>query len=159
MPIFLRFPIALVLLIVCLSTPTWADFQAGDEAYDRGDYTTALREWRPLAEQGVVEAQYNIGVLYYHGQGVPQDFRQARHWWKKAAAQGLAKAQRNLGMLYANDQGVPKDYAQAHKWYNLAEANGNEDAVGRRDALAKQMTHAQIVEAEELAREWKPIKK
>ena len=57
MPIALRFPIALVLLIVCLATPTWADFQAGVEAYDRDDYATALSEWRPLAEKGVAEAR------------------------------------------------------------------------------------------------------
>ena len=54
MPISLRFPIALVLSIVCLAMPTWADFQAGLEAYNRGDYMTALREFRPLADQGAI---------------------------------------------------------------------------------------------------------
>jgi len=51
MPIALRFPIALVLLIVCLVTPAWADFQAGMDAYNRKDYATALREWRPPASR------------------------------------------------------------------------------------------------------------
>ena len=49
----LRFPIAVVLSIVCLAAPAWADFQAGMDAYNRGDYATALREWRPLAELGI----------------------------------------------------------------------------------------------------------
>ena len=93
MPFSLRFPIALVLSIVCLAAPTWADFQAGSEAYKHGDYATALREWRPLAEQGDAIAQFNLGYLYANGQGVPRDFVQARYWYEKAAAQGQADAQ------------------------------------------------------------------
>jgi TPR repeat protein len=188
----LRFPIAVVLSIICLAVPTWADYKAGEDAYNRGDFATALREWRPLAEQGDARAQYNLGVLYRKGRGVPQDDVQARRWYEKAAAQGQAKAQYNLGTLYLNGSGVPKDYqqalrwfrmaadqgealaqtkigimyddgqgvphdfVQAHKWYNLAATNGDKPAAELRDALAKQMTPAQIVEAQQLAREWKP---
>ncbi len=61
--------------------------------------------------------------------------------------------------MNVNGQGAPKDFVQAYNWYNLAEANGNKDAATVRDALAKQMTPAQIDEAQKLAREWKPIKK
>jgi TPR repeat protein len=192
MPIVFRFPIALVLLIVCLAAPTWADFQAGEDAYLRGDYATAVHEWRPLAKQGNVlaqyslgvlydngygvpqdygqarqwweqaaaqgnaDAQYNLGVLYSNGHGVPQDYGQARQWYEKAAAQGIARAQYSLGALYSNGYGVPQDFVQAHKWYILAGANGNKKAASFRDALAKQMTPAQIGEAQRLAREWKP---
>ena len=188
----LRFPIAVVLSIVCLAVPAWADYKAGEDAYNRGDFATALREWRPLAEQGDARAQYNLGVLYRKGRGVPQDDVQARRWYEKAAAQGQAKAQYNLGTLYLNGGGVPKDYqqalrwfrmaadqgealaqtkigimyddgqgvphdfVQAHKWYNLAATNGDKPAAELRDALAKQMTPAQIAEAQQLAREWKP---
>ncbi len=188
----LGFPIALVLSVVCLAVPAWADFQAGMDANDRGDYATALREWRPLAEQGDALAQYNLGVLYRKGRGVPQDDVQAQQWYEKAAAQGQTKAQYNLGILYFNGEGVPKDYqqalrwfrlaadqgealaqtkiaimydegqgvpqnfVQAHKWYNLAATNGDKPAAELRDALANQMTPAQIAEAQKLAREWKP---
>ncbi|HSL06224.1 MAG TPA: tetratricopeptide repeat protein [Nitrospiraceae bacterium] len=122
--IALRFPIALVLSIVCLVVPVWADFQAGMEANNRGDYATALREWRPLAEQGDALAQYNLGVLYRKGRGVPQDDVQARQWYEKAAVQGLAKAQFNLGTLYFNGEGVPKNYQQALRWFRLAADQG-----------------------------------
>ena len=188
----LRFPIAVVLSIVCLAVPAWADYKAGEDAYNRVDFATALREWRPLAEQGDALAQYNLGVLYRKGRGVLQDDVHARQWYKKAAAQGQAKAQFNLGTLYLNGEGVPKDYqqalrwfrlaadqgealaqtkigimyddgqgvprdfVQAHKWYNLAAMNGDKPAAELRDALAKQMTPAQIAEAQQLAREWKP---
>ncbi|MBK5281401.1 MAG: sel1 repeat family protein [Nitrospiraceae bacterium] len=188
----LGFPIALVLSVMCLAVPAWADFQAGMDANNRGDYATALREWRPLAEQGDALAQYNLGVLYRKGRGMPQDDVQARQWYEKAAAQGQTKAQYNLGILYFNGEGVPKDYqqalrwfrlaadqgealaqtkiaimydegqgvpqnfVQAHKWYNLAATNGDKPAAELRDALANQMTPAQIAEAQKLAREWKP---
>jgi TPR repeat protein len=110
--------------MVCLAVPAWADFQAGWDAYDRGDYATALREWRPLAEQGNAIAQYNLGLLYRKGRGVPQDDVQARKWYDKAAVQGHAKAQYNLGTLYFNGEGVPKDYQQALRWFRLAADQG-----------------------------------
>jgi len=120
----LRFPIVLVLSFLCLVVPAWADFQAGMDANTRGDYATVLREWRPLAEQGDALAQYNLGVLYRKGRGVPQDDVQARRWYAKAAAQGQAKAQYNLGTLYFNGDGVPKNYQQALRWFRLAADQG-----------------------------------
>ncbi len=50
-------------------------------AYQRGDYATALREWRPLAEQGNAKAQYNLGFMYRYGLGVPQDDAAAWGWY------------------------------------------------------------------------------
>ncbi len=156
MPISLRFPIALLLSIVCLVNQAWADFEAGWEAYIRQDYATALQEWKHLADQGDVRAQLQLGIMYYWGaEGVPQDYMQARHWWEKTAAQGNANALYNLGMLYAKGYGVAQDLVQAHKWYILAAANGYKDAVTFCDELAKQMTPAQIAEAQKWAREWK----
>lgn len=116
--------IVLVLSFVCLDLAAWADFQAGMDANNREDYATALREWRPLAEKGDALAQYNLGVLYRKGRGVPQDDVQARKWYDKAAAQGQAKAQYNLGTLYYNGEGVPKDYKQALRWFRLAADQG-----------------------------------
>jgi hypothetical protein len=155
-PMALRFPFALVLLIVCLAVPARAAFEAGMDAYNRGDYATALREWRSLAEQGDAEAQDFLGTLYFKGWGVPQDHAKARQWWEKAAAQGSASPQNDLGLLHANGLGGPQDLVQAHMWYSLAAGNGYEIAIGYRNDLAKQMTPAQIAAAQALAREWKP---
>ena len=55
--------------------------------------------------------------------------------------------------MYHNGQGVPQDYVQAHKWYNIAGANGSETGTSNRDSVAKQMTPAQVAEAQRLARE------
>ncbi len=137
------------------------DFNAGVAAYKRGDYATALRELRPLAEQGNANAQYNLGFMYINGLGVPLDYAEAAKWFRKAAEQGYAGAQYNLGLMYGNGEGVPLDYAKAHMWFNLAASRfppgeGRDKAVKNRDIVAKRMTPAQISEAQKLAREWKP---
>ena len=124
--IALRFPVALMLSIVCLAAPAWADFKAGADAYQSGDYATALREWQPLAEQGQALAQYNLGLLYANGQGVSKDDAQAQQWYEKAAAQGHAGAQVNLGILYDYGRGVEQDYKKAVYWYRLSAKQGNE---------------------------------
>jgi TPR repeat protein len=57
-----------------------ADSQAGVEAYNRGDYATAYREWLPLAQQGALEAQFNLGPMYPNGRGVAEDDAEAVRW-------------------------------------------------------------------------------
>ncbi len=61
-------------LFLMLAPPVLADFQAGLDAYDRGDYGTALKEFRPLAEQGHAEAQLYLGIMYSQGLGVSERF-------------------------------------------------------------------------------------
>ena len=157
----LRFPIAAVLSIVCLAVPAWADYKAGEDAYNRGDFATALREWRPLAEQGHAGAQYYLGLCYDFRKGVPQDFAMARQWYEKAAAQGHAGAQNNLGGLYEFGHGVTQDDVLAYMWYHLAAAHPADDewrdlAAENRDEIADHMNSAQIAEAQQRAREYKP---
>jgi TPR repeat protein len=142
--------------MVCLVVPAWADFKAGMDAYNRGDFAAALREWRPLAEQGDTSAQFYLGLSYENGDGIPRDYTKARQWYEKAAAQGDAKAQLYLGMQSSFGQGVPVDLVQAYMWYSLAAGNGNAHAPGYRNDLTRQMTPAQIAEAHKRAREWKP---
>ncbi len=79
--------------------PAEADFNPGVAAYKRGDYATALRELRPLAEQGHASAQFNLGLMYNNGLGVPQDYAEALQWYRKAAEQGHATAQFMWGLV------------------------------------------------------------
>jgi uncharacterized protein len=104
------------------------DFQKGVAAYHSGDYATALREWRPLAEQGDASAQTNLGLMYDRGLGVPQDYAEAMKWYRLAAEQGEVSAQFNLGLMYDRGLGVPQDYAEAMKWYRLAAEQGDASA-------------------------------
>ena len=113
-------------LLMTLSSPVVAqDYQKGLAAFNGGDYATALKEWKPLAEKGDMYAQSNLGLMYYNGDGVPQDYREAVKWYRLAAEQGDAKAQYNLGLMYENGYGVPQDYKEAVKWYRLAAEQGN----------------------------------
>ena len=94
-------------ILIGLAAPAWAGFAEGVAAYKRGDYATALRELRPLANQGVAEAQCNLGVMYSKGQGVPQDDDEAVKWYRKAAEQGHAEAQFQLGAIFAATKLTP----------------------------------------------------
>ena len=143
-------------LVFVLAVSGCTDFQAGVDAYDRGDYATALKEWRPLADQGNASAQNSLGQMYEKGQGVAQDYQVAVWWYQKAVEQGHASAQNNLGHMYAAGQGVPKDYVLAHMWLSLAAAKGMKEAVKGRNLLERRMTPAQLAEAQQMAREWKP---
>ena len=150
-------------ILIGLAAPAWAGFAEGYAAFERGDYATALREWRPLAEQGDADAQYNLGIMYENGRGVPQDYAEAVKWYRKAAEQGHASAQRNLGYMYDKGKGVPQDYVQAHMWSNLAASRlppgtDRDMSVENRDIVAAKMTPADVSKAQRLAREWKPKK-
>ena len=97
--------ISAIFLIVAFSvvgagTIAAADFQKGVEAYNKEDYATALREWKPLAESGKAAAQRYLGLLYAQGLGVTQDNSQAFTWFSRAAEQGDAAAQHNVGVMY-----------------------------------------------------------
>lgn len=100
------------------------EFQAGVDAYDRQDFTTAFEKWLVLAGKGVAEAQNGVGLLYFKGQGVRQDDSLAVAWFRKAAEQGLAKAQNNLGLMYAYGRGVKQDKRIASDWFDKAAAQG-----------------------------------
>ncbi len=91
--------ILIILLCLLTSLSVSADFQKGFEAYQRGDYATALREWKPLAEQGQASAQYNLGLMYANGEGVPEDDVYAYMWWNLAAAQGNKDNSQNKNIL------------------------------------------------------------
>ena len=80
------------------------------------------------AEQGNSDAQFNLGLIYANGRGVPKDDAEVVKWYRLAAEQGHADAQNSLGVAYANGAGVLKDEAEAIKWFRLASSNGNDFA-------------------------------
>ena len=95
--------------------------------------TAAARPVDPAAElarahNGDARAQFNVGMLYLKGEGVPQDYKEARFWIEKAARRGLADAQASLGALYRDGLGTSADLAQAMQWFEKAAQQGNADA-------------------------------
>lgn len=116
------------LLVLFSSAASAGPFEEGLAAYARGDYQSALRIWEPLAQQGDAAAQFNVGLLYSSGQGVPEDSGAAAHWYRLAADQGYAKAQLNLADLYADGRGVPQDFPAAAQLYGEAAKQRNANA-------------------------------
>ena len=99
------------------------NFGGGIAAYDREDYATAFGEMKPLAEQGDADSQNNLGVLYHHGQGVPQDYVQAHMWFNLSAAglppgkdlDSAAENRDNVAKLMTPAQ-IAEAQRQAGKW-------------------------------------------
>jgi hypothetical protein len=120
----------LYLIVLCLffHPPAYAGLNEGFVAYSAKNYAQALKEFGPLAQQGNARAQYALGVMYYNGQGMPQDYMQAAEWFRKAAEQGDIISQYSLGVMYDNGQGVPQHYLQAAAWYRKAAEQRYADA-------------------------------
>jgi len=104
----------LLFVLALAVTPVGVDAQALD-----------LEETRVRAEAGEAIAQYNLGVMYANGEGVPEDDAEAVRWYRLSAEQGDANAQNNLGIMYRDGDGVPEDDAEAVRWYRLAAEQGN----------------------------------
>ena len=106
--------ITMLVLAMALVQPVAAqsfkpDYNAGLAAYLKCDDATALKHWRPLAEQGHAKAQYFLGLMHANGQGVTRDYKEAVRWYRMAAKQGDAYAQYWLGEMYRDCEGVMQD--------------------------------------------------
>jgi TPR repeat protein len=150
--------ILLVVPVLCAVTTSCEDYRA-DKAYIHRDYSRAVEELRDLAERGEARAQYDLGLLYDKGQGVPQNDKEAFHWYHRAAEQDDARAQYNLGLMYANGQGVQQNYLEAYYWINRSAAQGNKHALEARNYLSEKMTVEQLAEAKKLGYEREERKK
>ena len=151
----------IVALLVSGAVPASAGpFEEAEAAYERNDFSRALRLLRPLAEKGHAGAQKNLGLMYWMGEGVPKDEELAAFWYRRAANQGEPFAQFSLGSMYEGGEGgLPKDRIEAYKWLNLSAASnwqGSALAAAARDILADQLKREQIIEAQRRTREWKP---
>lgn len=85
--------------MIGIAAPAMADVKTGVDAWQQGDYAKAIGEWRPLAQNGDPDAQFNLGQAYKLGRGVQPDLNAAMDWYRKAAAQGHLRAEDNLGLL------------------------------------------------------------
>jgi uncharacterized protein len=138
-----------------LPSPALGDIGKGFEAYKHGDYATALAEYSRSAEDGNPYALNNLGSLYYHGQGVTQDYAKAVELYTQASERGaIPVVYNNLGHCYQKGQGVQRDYVQALVWFTLAGPPSDDiDREARADALAH-LTPAERGKAQESAVEW-----
>ncbi len=148
--------VALALSLLAVASASAEQIDDAIVAYEAGDFATALKLLRPLAESGGAEAQYRLGLMYANGMGVPTDQAEAARLYRLAADQGVGKAQFSLGEFYRDGDGVAQDLVQAYMWFSVAAAAGDQAAFDHRGFLVAEMAPDQIAEAEKLAKEWKP---
>lgn len=133
--------LTVLLAASCLfASPLAADVKTGVDAWSRGDYAAAIREWEPLAAKGEADAQFNLAQAYKWGRGVRQDIRKAETLYGKAAGQGHMRASDEYGLLLFDrgerSQALPyvkaaSDRGDARAQYLLAIAHFNGDMVGK----------------------------
>jgi hypothetical protein len=113
-------------LAAALAAPLSAQtVKAGIDAWQRADYTAAVAIWRPLAEGGDADAQFNLGQAYRLGRGVQLDLSAAKLWFERAARSGHVDAQTTLGLLTFQNG----DRAQGLKWLKAAADQGEPRAL------------------------------
>ncbi len=121
----------IIIFFLVMSIPAFADFKSGGDAYKRGDYEAAAKEFKPLAKKGDHRAMFALGSMYSAGHGVPQDFHMALKWFRKAAQYGRPDAQYKIGLMYEKGLGIDQDYRKAINWYGKAAKKGYEMAQYR----------------------------
>jgi TPR repeat protein len=150
----LIFRLSFLLLFLVVATPVFsADYEKGVDASLRGDFMTAMNEWKPLAERGGATSQFLVGWLYNEGKGVTKNYDTAIKWYLLAAEQGYAYAQTALGRMYEGGYGFSQNYIYAYMWFSVSASRWNKDAEHLLDKSAKYLSIAQLKMAQELARE------
>ena len=135
-------PALALLAAAAVAAPASADVRSGVEAYQRGDYAAAIREWRPLADRGDPDAQFNLAQAYKLGRGVPANLDTAMGYYRKAALQNHGEAEALLGLLlFQNGK-----RADAMPWLAKAAARG--------DAAAQYVYGTALFNGDMVATDW-----
>lgn len=106
------------------------------------------------AVAGDAEAQFQVGYMYHHGEGVDQEYSRAIDWYLRAAEQGHGEAQMSLAVLYATGQGVPQDDVSSYMWFSVASPKVSDRSASGLRLLERRMTSQQIEEGKKRAEEW-----
>jgi len=105
-----------------------ASLEQAKEAFRAKDYKTAFSLFSVLANQGAIEAQYDLGWMYYKGLGIEKNIEQSLVWYKRAGEKGVLKAQLNLASIYLKGIEVKQNYIKASTWWLKAAMQGNAQA-------------------------------
>lgn len=120
-----KYLLGAALLIAAAAPLSAQSVRAGIEAWQQSDYAGAVAIWRPLAEKGDADAQFNLGQAYRLGRGVPTNLSAAKTWFERAATQGHVDAQTTLGLLLFQNG----DQAEGLGWLKKAAEQGEPRAL------------------------------
>ena len=138
-----------LITIMSISTDVLSDNDIGYKYYQKGNYEKALKIWAVEAEEGNKEAIYNIGLLYFFGNGVEKNLSLAFEYCQKSAFMGSPRAQNNLAFMYNRGLGVEKSYINSYVWALIAIKHGYNSQLIRDNARI-QLTPAMLRDAREL---------
>ncbi len=120
----MRLRFLLTLFLLANSPHVLADFVAGGDAYKRGDFAAAAKEFEPLTRRGDHRAMYALGSMYAAGQGVEKDLGKAHDLFHEAAQNGRIDAMYKLGLMYEEGLGVKQDFRKALRYYQKSAKQG-----------------------------------
>jgi TPR repeat protein len=144
--------LAIVITALIEIHPAHADFTAGAQAYDGGDYATAFEEWQSAARAGELAAMVALADLYRRGTGRRPDVTKAFDWYQRAARTGNAVGQMYLGEMYLNGWGTKLDRILAWVWFDHAARQGQNWALNQRNFLEKSMSPTQLAKARKMGK-------
>jgi len=152
-----------LLFLITLLFPliSQAGFDEAVAAYESGDFATAVKEYRALAEQSDPRAEFALGFHHHYGYGVPKDQAEAIKWFRLAASHGDVQSRYYLGIMHQKGEGVAKDLVAAHMWLSLYSRNApnhRDQAYTKEiiDGIERKLNEEQIAQAKKIAKEWKP---
>ena len=142
------------IIFICLFTNvSFADFEKGLKEFNKGNYEAALNIWEPLANEGISNAQYNVGLMHHNGLGTKQDFKAAFKWFLKSSEQGNLNSIRLISTMYALGNGIKKDFLRSYMWAKIGSDNNDQNSKILLDGLLKEMTNSEIAKANKLVQE------
>jgi len=115
---FVAFAISLV-AVTARATPADDDLRQAAKLHKGGETPQAVAIWHRWANQGNVDAAYNLAVIHQYGDGVPLDYAKAMEWYRVAAEKGDKVSQFQIGLMYQNGQGVEANQEEAHRWFTM----------------------------------------
>lgn len=115
-----------------------------------------IANFKAKAEKGDINSQFTLGVCYFYGDGVPQDYAETVKWYRKAAEQGDPDAQYSLGYCYEEGLGVPQNNLEAYIWFNLSSTHGDKESVYARDKAASRLSLEDLSEGQRRAAAFVP---
>jgi len=133
MKLFKTLILSLLLLIKTGTMGFGQSLEKGMQAIQAGDFESAFKELEPLAKKGDQWAQYTLGNMYFDGDGVTQNYKQAYNWYMQSAKQGNEYAQFFIGYMYKQGNGIEKDETKSFKWFQQAALSnhpGAQSALG-----------------------------
>ncbi|WP_210497050.1 SEL1-like repeat protein [Microvirga antarctica] len=119
------------------------------------DRQAAASWFERAAQAGNLQAMHNLATLLAGGLRGTPDYAGAFHWYSEAAEGGFKDSQFNLGVLLTRGIGTAQNLPRAYQWFDIVARQGDADAAGKRDEIARRLAPPALAAAKLLAARWR----